>query len=98
MSDEPHRRSEDLTWPCRMARYASLLWDWVDKRQIDAHVASAVILIGTVKIAEWAMTFVDLHPDKPGLEVAAIIGAVMVPWSALQGFAVKFIFERKHAG
>lgn len=90
-----NRRASDKGFLCWVALRAAQFWDWIDRRQIDAYAVSAIILYGTIRITEWAMAFVDKHPDKPGLEVAAIIGAVMVPWTAMQGAAVKFLFEAR---
>lgn len=88
------RRANDKGWLCWVAARASDAWDWIDKRQIDAHVVSAIVLWGTLKITSWAMRFAD-QADRPGIEVAAIIGAVMVPWSALQAAAIKFVFDTR---
>lgn len=85
--DEPRRRSEDRGWLTRA-------WDWIDRRQIDAHAISVIILYGTIKITAWAMHYAN-NADRPGLEVAAIIAAVMTPWSALQAAAIKFVFETR---
>lgn len=85
---EPRRRSEDEGWFTRA-------WDWIDRRQIDAYAVSLVILYGTVDIMRWAMRFAELHPDKSGLEVAAIIAAIVTPYSALQAAAIKFLFEAR---
>lgn len=92
---DPQRRAEDMGWLCVVAHRAADFWDFIDKRQIDAYAVSGIILFGTIKITDWAMKFIDLHPDKPGLEVAAIISAIMVPWSTLQGAAVKFLFDAR---
>ncbi len=89
MTPEPHRRVGD-TWYAKLGAF----WDWIDKRQIDAHVVAAIILYGTIKITHWAMHFASDSP-RPGLEIAAIIGAVMVPWSALQGAVVSFYFKTR---
>lgn len=93
--DEHRQRATDQGFLCVIALRAGQFWDFVDKRNIDKFVVSAIVLFGTIKITEWAIHFVDLHPDKPGLEVAAIIGAVLVPWSALQGAAIKFFFDSR---
>lgn len=70
----------------------SMVWDFIDKRDIDKHVVSGAILIGTTRITEWAMTFA-LTCNKPGIEVAAIIGAILGPYAALQGAAISFYFN-----
>jgi hypothetical protein len=88
------RRATDGGWLCWVAARASQAWDWVDRRQIDAHVVSIVVLLGSIRITSWAMQFAE-EGNRPGIEVAAIIGAVMIPWSALQAAAIKFTFETR---
>lgn len=95
MKSNRHRRLTDDGFFCILALRARQFWDWIDRRQIDAYAVSFVILYGTIKITEWAMAFADLHPDKPGLEIAAILGAIMVPWSALQTASIKFLFDAR---
>lgn len=86
-SEEPRRRSEDTGWLTRS-------WDWIDKRQIDAYAVSLVILYGTVDIMRWAMHFAETG-NRPGLEVAAIVGAITGPYSILQAAAIKFLFDAR---
>lgn len=69
-------------------------WTWIDDRQIDAHIVAVFIMWGTLKITDWAMRYAETA-DRPGLEVAAVIGAVMVPWGALQAAVVKWYFEAR---
>ena len=69
-------------------------WDWIDSRDIDKHVVSLAVLAGTYQITQWAMTFARTC-DKPGIEVAAIIGAVTAPYMALQVAAIKYYFEAR---
>lgn len=75
----------------RLAR----LWDWIDERDIDKHALSVGIFYGTIKLTAWAMAFAALHPEKTGIEVAAIIAAVTAPYMALQAAAIKFYFEAR---
>lgn len=89
------RREDDGGWLCVVALRARQFWDFVDRRQIDAYAVSFLILYGTVRITDWAMDFVDAHPDVDGLKAAAIIGAIMGPWSLLQGAAIKFLFDAR---
>jgi hypothetical protein len=88
------RRAADRGWLCWVAARASQAWDWVDRRQIDAHVVNAVTLCGTINITTWAMKFAE-HGDRPGIEVAAIIAAVTAPWAALQAAMVRFVFDAR---
>jgi hypothetical protein len=80
---------------CRAAYHGSEFWDWIDKRQIDAHCYSLLILYGTVKVSLWCMDYAGVHADKPALEIAAVIAAIMTPWTALQAAAIKFLFETR---
>lgn len=70
-------------------------WDWVDDRDIDKHAVSLAILYGTMTILKWAMAFADTHPDKSGVEIAAIIAAVSAPYMALQTAALSFYFKSR---
>lgn len=69
-------------------------WDWVDDRDVDKHTISVAILSGTVFTTHWAMKYAE-HADRPGLEVAAIIAAVLAPYSALQAAAISFYFRAR---
>lgn len=73
------------------------IWDWIDKRDIDKHVVSVVVLYGTKILTGWAMAFATSHADKPGIEIAAIIAAVTGPYMALQAAAIKFYFDSRSA-
>lgn len=88
-----HRRRDDRGVLCTIALRASQFFDWVDRRQIDAYAVSFIILWGTIRITEWAMGYANAHPEKSGVETGAIIASIMVPWSGLQGAAIKFLFD-----
>lgn len=92
---EPRRRTTDGGWLCRLALRASQAWDFIDRRQIDAHVVSVVIMFGTIKVTAWAMAFAAAHADKPGADIALVIAAVLGPYSLLQGAAIKFYFDAR---
>lgn len=79
---------------CKLALRLSEFWDWVDRRQIDAHAISALTMFGTIKLSLWAMAFAE-HSNRPGLEVAAIIAAIGTPWAALQAAVIKFVFDAR---
>ncbi len=82
------RREEDRGW---LARF----WEFVDKRQIDVHLmAWAVFSLGSY-VSFWAMEFVWAHPDKPGLEVAAIVGAIMLPITPMVAKVVDWYFKAR---
>lgn len=90
MANDQLRRNTDglFGWLTR-------IWDWIDNRDIDKHVISVVVMWGTVKVTQWAMFYAHLHADKPGVEVAAIIAAVLGPYSILQAAAIKFYFDSR---
>lgn len=85
-----HRRSSDGVFG-QLQRF----WTWVDARDIDKHVVSLLVLIGTYRLTEWAMAFVAVCKDKTGVEIAAIIAAVTGPYMALQAAAIKFYFDAR---
>lgn len=101
MIEEPHRRqtdrligafhAADTAASSVMARF----WKWIDERDIDKHIVSIAILLGTIKITAWAMSFAETHTEKTGLEAAAIIAAVLAPYMALQSAAVAFYFRAR---
>ena len=92
MSEEDQRRrSEDKGWLTRG-------WDWIDERNIDKHAVSIVILWGTWRVTEWAMAYAAIEADRTGIEVAAVIAAVMAPYMALQAGALKWYFDARKNG
>ena len=94
MSEEPHRRRGD-NFLCWMAERGSQLFDWIDKRQIDAWAVLTFSLAMTWIVLDWAMDFADNHADKEGLQIAAILGAVIAPWVTMQGALIKFYFDAR---
>lgn len=88
--DQPERRrSEDQG---RITRF----WDWIDSRQIDKHIVSVAVMLGTVKVTEWSMTYANAHADAANaVGIAAIIGAVSGPYMALQAAAIAFYFRAR---
>jgi len=84
------QRASDRGVMCTLALRTSQAWDWIDNRQIDAHILTVAIVYGTAEILRWAFAFSAAHP-----EAAGTIGAVMGPWSLLQASAVKFYFDAR---
>jgi len=72
-------------------------WLVCDERDVDKHLMSWLVFAATGWIIRWATIFVDHHPDKPGLEVAAIIAAVMVPWTPVQAAVIAWYFQARTA-
>ena len=73
----------------------SQFWEWIDDRDIDKHLLSIVILLGTFKVTSWAMGFAEMVKSQSGIEVAAIIAAVTAPYMALQAAAIAFYFKAR---
>jgi len=91
------RRADDIGAFCWIAMRCSQTWDWIDKRAIDKHVVSIVILYGTWIVTDWAMGFAAATSiaERPGLESAALIAAVTGPYMALQAAAIAFYFKAR---
>ena len=87
MTKPPRRRSEDHGWVTRW-------WDFLDERSIHKRLVSFAILLGTVFVTMWATRYADAS-TRPGLEVAAIIVAVLAPYMALQSAGLKYFFEAR---
>lgn len=69
--------------------------DFLDHRDVDKHLVSAIILLGTYSLTKWAMHFADVNSAKSGVEIAAIIAAVTAPYLGLQAAAIKYYFESR---
>jgi hypothetical protein len=85
----------DGGWLCWVALRLADLWDFIDKREIDKHAISATVLWFSFRITEWAMQFVSTHPEKSGVEAAAVIAAVLLPWSGVQAGAIAWVFKAR---
>lgn len=77
----------------RICTAGTKLWDWFENRRIDQHLVAGWILYISYDITQWAINFYANHPDKSGTDLAVILAAVTVPWSAAQTYALKFWFE-----
>jgi len=101
MSDTPmqerNKRAQDRGWLCWVAARAADFWDFIDRRDIDKHVVSMAIMLGTYSLTRWAMDYASLAftTSKSGVEIAAIIGAVTAPYMALQAAALAFYFKAR---
>jgi hypothetical protein len=92
--DRRHPNKIQLTFNWSLRQF-SLIWDFVDQRQIDRHAVCLIVLYYTGRIVEWALEFVDKHPEKPGIEVAAILGAVMMCWNPVLTVVIKWFFVER---
>lgn len=92
----PRRRQADrgfsVWWAVHHAIQAvsATLWNFIDNRAVIRRVAFVWVLWMTSIVIYWAMDFADDHPDMDGLKMAAILGAVLTPWSAMQAAIFKF--------
>lgn len=66
------------------------MFDFIDDRFIVRRFAFFWVMYLTYKILMWSLGYVEANPNKPGLEMAAILGAVWGPMSILQGAVFKF--------
>lgn len=91
MSAAPRQRRADR-W---LAPFVGF-WDFIDKRDIDKHIVSIVIMWGTMRVTEWSMVFAGAHADLVnGVGSAAIIAAVTAPYMTLQAAAIAFYFKSR---
>lgn len=74
--------------------HAGNFLDFIDKRQIIRRVAFVWVLWLTGEVVYWTMSF-GWYSVRPGLEVAAIIGAIWAPLGVLQGMIFKFYEDQK---
>ena len=80
---------------CWVMLRSGQFWTWIDERDIDKHLLSIVILLGTFKVTSWAMGFAEMVKSQSGIEVAAIIAAVTAPYMALQAAAIHYYFKAR---
>lgn len=74
------------------------LWDWFEQHHIDSMAVIVVTLWLTIRVVEWAMDFADEHYGVEGLQIAAIIGAVLTPWGLMQAAMFAFYLNLKAKG
>lgn len=77
-----------------MIRRLGQIWDWIDHRDIDKHAVCWAVFYGLIKITSWAIWYASAS-QRPGLDVAAVIGAVTAPYTMLMGAVVKYYFEAR---
>jgi hypothetical protein len=86
------RRSTDV-WFSTLTKF----WDWIDSRDIDKHVVTAVILLNTLTVTKWAMHYATTFSDKSGTDIGLVLIAVLGPFSLLQGAAIKWFYDARTA-
>ena len=60
-------------------------WDFVDERQIVRRIMTLGTFAATIQVVWWAMEF-STNSNKVGSDIALIIGSVMIPINAIQGY------------
>ena len=89
------RRLGDGGFWCALALRLSQLWQFIDDRDIDKHAMAWAVFYVTLELLHWTLNFVWVYPEKPGLEVAAIVGAIMATWTPVQAIVIKWYFEAR---
>ena len=64
-------------------------WDFVDQRTVVRRVALGIVFWMTIEAFFWTFEFAKTSP-RPGGDVAAIIGVIWAPLTALQGAVIAF--------
>lgn len=59
-------------------------WGWAEHHHIDSLAVIVVTLWLTIDVIQWAMAYADEHYEIEGMQIAAIIGAVLTPWGLMQ--------------
>jgi len=90
---EPEQSSVGF-W-CLVARRLSDFWEFIDKRDIDKHTLVWAVYALTGYSVYWSMEFVWEHPDKPGIEIGVIVGAVNLPLSWVLTKVTDFYFRAR---
>lgn len=68
-------------------------FQFVRDYSVTRSIAMAMSLWMTWDSYAWAKHFAEMHPEKPGSEVALTIGAVLAAVSALQGYTFKLYLD-----
>lgn len=104
MNEEPRRRTLDQGVVGVAANAAKLtsrtFWQWFNKNHIDSILVLAIILLMSYQVLRWAFNFpydvmVDEHAKYSGTDVAAILAALLGPWSLMQAGLVKWYMEMR---
>ena len=70
-------------------------WDFVEERDIDEKLVCIAIFYGSFDVIRWAFRFAEKVDNQPGLEVAAIIGAITLPLTYILPKTLEFFFRNK---
>lgn len=89
------RRGSDQGFWCSLVLRMTQLWDFIDKRQIDVHVMSWSVFGLGVYVVFWTMEYAWAHPEKPGLELAAICAAILAPVTPMVAKVIDWYFRAR---
>jgi hypothetical protein len=89
------RRAEDKGFWCIVAHRMSEAWDFIDNRDIEKYVLIVWVFAFTTLLSYHLILFADRHMDKSGIELAAVIGAITLPWSWVAKAAVEWFFKAR---
>ena len=78
----------------RILSWVSQWWDFIDNRGIVRRIVLGVAITQTWIVTTWAMTFAEAS-TRPGIDVAAVIGAVSAPVATFGGFVFKSYLDSK---
>lgn len=92
-----HRRAGDKGIWCVVAHRFSLLWDFIDKRDIDKHLMAWATFYITIYLVDWTLDYIYQHPEKSGAELGMVVAAYMVPWNLTQAVVIKWYYESRPA-
>lgn len=81
---------------CKVAEYAGLFWDFIDKRDIDKHAMVWFITGISAYMVFWIFEFIWENP-KSGVDIGVIVAAIMVPWTPVQAAAIKWYFDARQS-
>ncbi len=73
------------------------LWDFIDSRGIVRRVVLAIAIWMTWQVSQWAMGYVETS-TRPGIDLAAIIGAVTGPVTIFGGYVFKAYIDSRAEG
>lgn len=92
MVDEA-RRSTDI-WVGKLSAF----FDWFDNRDIDKHLMVWATFAVTCYLMYWVTEYVWAHSDKSGLDVGAVVAALLLPWTPVQAKVIDWYFKVRANG
>ena len=73
------------------------LYDALDDRDWDKHLIAVLTMCVSYKVLMWSIGFAGSSP-RPGIDIAAILGAINAPLMAVQAAVLKFYIESRPSG